>query len=121
MFNNMATLYILFSLVAMLSLATSQPPTSQSLPASSNTTRAHRLSKLKLMNRVSSGTDAALNDSAITPASPMVATVKPASGAPPLLKKIHDYLIVTLLVSVMFAMGCSITWKQVSFHLGHAN
>ena len=29
------------------------------------------------------------------------------------LKQIHDYLIVVLLVAVMFAMGCSITWSQV--------
>jgi len=33
---------------------------------------------------------------------------------PPMLKKIHDLLIIVLLVTVMFAMGCSITWKQVS-------
>lgn len=32
---------------------------------------------------------------------------------PPMLKKIHDLLIIVLLVTVMFAMGCSITWKQV--------
>lgn len=37
--------------------------------------------------------------------------------APPLLKQIHDYLIVVLLVTVMFAMGCSITWKQVWSHV----
>jgi hypothetical protein len=34
--------------------------------------------------------------------------------APPILKKIHDILIVVLLICVMFAMGCSITWEQVS-------
>ncbi len=34
--------------------------------------------------------------------------------APPILKKVHDILIVVLLVCVMFAMGCSITWQQVS-------
>lgn len=33
--------------------------------------------------------------------------------APPMLKKVHDILIVVLLVSVMFAMGCSITLEQV--------
>nr|XP_027194938.1 ileal sodium/bile acid cotransporter-like [Dermatophagoides pteronyssinus] len=36
---------------------------------------------------------------------------------PPMLKQIHDYLIVVLLVSVMFAMGCSITWEQVWGHV----
>jgi len=36
---------------------------------------------------------------------------------PPLLKQIHDLLIVVLLVTVMFAMGCSITWKQVWSHV----
>ncbi|KAI1287073.1 Ileal sodium/bile acid cotransporter [Halotydeus destructor] len=36
---------------------------------------------------------------------------------PPMLKKIHDLLIVVLLVTVMFAMGCSITWKQVWGHV----
>lgn len=30
-----------------------------------------------------------------------------------MLKQIHDVLIVVLLVSTMFAMGCSITWFQV--------
>ncbi|KAJ6215712.1 hypothetical protein RDWZM_010212 [Blomia tropicalis] len=40
---------------------------------------------------------------------------RPASA--PLLKKIHDYLIVVLLVAVMFAMGCSITWAQVWSHI----
>jgi len=34
--------------------------------------------------------------------------------APPILKKVHDILIVVLLICVMFAMGCSITWEQVS-------
>ncbi len=34
--------------------------------------------------------------------------------APQILKKVHDILIVVLLVCVMFAMGCSITWQQVS-------
>ena len=33
---------------------------------------------------------------------------------PPILKKIHDLLITSLLVSVMFAMGCSITLEEVS-------
>ncbi|CAG2107710.1 unnamed protein product, partial [Medioppia subpectinata] len=37
--------------------------------------------------------------------------------SPPLMKKIHDILIVVLLVSVMFAMGCSITWEQVWGHI----
>lgn len=37
----------------------------------------------------------------------------PTYKAPPVLKKVHDYLIVVLLVAVMFAMGCSITWAQV--------
>ena len=37
--------------------------------------------------------------------------------APPLLKQLHDYLIVVLLVTVMFAMGCSITWMQVWSHV----
>lgn len=36
---------------------------------------------------------------------------------PPLLKQIHDILIVVLLVTVMFAMGCSITWLQVWSHV----
>ncbi|XP_027194938.2 ileal sodium/bile acid cotransporter-like [Dermatophagoides pteronyssinus] len=36
---------------------------------------------------------------------------------PPMLKQIHDYLIVVLLISVMFAMGCSITWEQVWGHV----
>ncbi len=31
----------------------------------------------------------------------------------PILKQIHDILIVVLLVWVMFAMGCSVTLKQV--------
>ncbi|XP_074597910.1 ileal sodium/bile acid cotransporter-like [Brevipalpus obovatus] len=43
-------------------------------------------------------------------------TVVPVAG-PPLLKKIHDILITTLLISVMFAMGCSITLKEVWDHL----
>ncbi len=30
------------------------------------------------------------------------------------LKKVHDILIIVLLLSVMFAVGCSITVKQVS-------
>jgi hypothetical protein len=30
------------------------------------------------------------------------------------LKKVHDILIIVLLFSVMFAVGCSITFKQVS-------
>lgn len=34
-------------------------------------------------------------------------------STPPALKQIHDILIVVLLVTVMFAMGCSITWIQV--------
>lgn len=38
-------------------------------------------------------------------------------AAPPLLKQIHDILIVVLLVTVMFAMGCSITWMQVWSHV----
>ncbi len=33
----------------------------------------------------------------------------------PLLKNIHDVLIVVLLVCVMFAMGCSITLEQASY------
>jgi sodium/bile acid cotransporter 6 len=37
--------------------------------------------------------------------------------APPILKKIHDILIVVLLICVMFAMGCSITWEQVWNHV----
>ncbi len=41
--------------------------------------------------------------------------------SPPILKKIHDILIVVLLVSVMFAMGCSITWEQVSYLFIHFN
>lgn len=40
--------------------------------------------------------------------------VKPS---PPVLKQVHDYLIVILLVTVMFAMGCSITWYQVWCHV----
>lgn len=35
----------------------------------------------------------------------------------PVLKQVHDYLIVILLVTVMFAMGCSITWTQVWSHV----
>ena len=38
-------------------------------------------------------------------------------SAPPMLKQVHDYLIVILLVTVMFAMGCSITWTQVWNHV----
>ncbi|KAH9399633.1 hypothetical protein TYRP_017622, partial [Tyrophagus putrescentiae] len=37
--------------------------------------------------------------------------------AAPLLKKVHDWMIVVLLVCVMFAMGCSITWAQVWSHV----
>lgn len=33
----------------------------------------------------------------------------------PMLKSIHDILIVVLLICVMFAMGCSITIEQVSY------
>ena len=40
--------------------------------------------------------------------------VRPAA---PALKQVHDYLIVILLVTVMFAMGCSITWYQVWCHV----
>lgn len=32
----------------------------------------------------------------------------------PLLKLVHDYLLVFLLVSVMFSMGCGVTIKEVS-------
>jgi hypothetical protein len=35
------------------------------------------------------------------------------STSTPILKQIHDILIVVLLVWVMFAMGCSVTLKQV--------
>jgi hypothetical protein len=35
------------------------------------------------------------------------------STSTPILKQIHDILIVVLLVWVMFSMGCSITLKQV--------
>ncbi|RWS14428.1 hypothetical protein B4U79_14367 [Dinothrombium tinctorium] len=34
--------------------------------------------------------------------------------SPPLIKKVHDFLITILLLAVMFAMGCSITWEQNS-------
>ncbi|XP_015782852.1 ileal sodium/bile acid cotransporter [Tetranychus urticae] len=46
-----------------------------------------------------------------------VKTMAIAPAGPPLLKKIHDILITTLLVSVMFAMGCSITLEEVWNHL----
>ncbi|KAJ6215683.1 hypothetical protein RDWZM_010183 [Blomia tropicalis] len=35
----------------------------------------------------------------------------------PILKLIHDYLLVILLVSVMFSMGCGVTVKEVINHL----
>ncbi|RWS23990.1 Ileal sodium/bile acid cotransporter-like protein [Leptotrombidium deliense] len=38
-------------------------------------------------------------------------------SSPPLIKKIHDMLITTLLLAVMFAMGCSITFEEVMSHL----
>lgn len=44
-------------------------------------------------------------------------TVKAMMKGTPLLKKVHDWLISALLISVMFAMGCSITWEQVLSHL----
>lgn len=37
-----------------------------------------------------------------------------ATAGQPVLKTVHDYLLVVLLVAVMFAMGCHITWEQVS-------
>lgn len=43
-----------------------------------------------------------------------VIRIKPT---PPVLKQVHDYLIVILLVTVMFAMGCSITWFEVWCHV----
>ncbi|XP_067136063.1 ileal sodium/bile acid cotransporter-like [Centruroides vittatus] len=36
---------------------------------------------------------------------------------PPLLKTVHDILLVTLLVAVMFAMGCHITVKEIWQHI----
>lgn len=47
----------------------------------------------------------------------------PATLTAPLLKNVHDILIVVLLICVMFAMGCSITLQQVSrnFLLYHKN
>ncbi|KAG8180254.1 hypothetical protein JTE90_011169 [Oedothorax gibbosus] len=35
----------------------------------------------------------------------------------PLIKTAHDVLIVVLLVAVMFAMGCHITWEQLWMHV----
>lgn len=35
----------------------------------------------------------------------------------PLLKLVHDYLLVILLISVMFSMGCGVTVKEVWNHL----
>ncbi|XP_054720616.1 ileal sodium/bile acid cotransporter-like [Uloborus diversus] len=41
------------------------------------------------------------------------------AGPPPvpLLKTVHDILLVVLLVAVMFAMGCHITWEQLWIHI----
>jgi len=38
------------------------------------------------------------------------------SDVTPILKQVHDILIVLLLICVMFAMGCSVTIEQVSFN-----
>ncbi|XP_053213721.1 ileal sodium/bile acid cotransporter-like isoform X2 [Panonychus citri] len=46
-----------------------------------------------------------------------VKTMAIAMDGPPILKKIHDLLITSLLVSVMFAMGCSITLEEVWSHV----
>lgn len=61
--------------------------------------------KLTEINRTTT-LDTSATDSSLTKKVPVF-------RAPPALKKIHDYLIVVLLVAVMFAMGCSITWAQV--------
>lgn len=59
--------------------------------------------------------DAVNNQSTVMTSKDGVAkTSVPRYKAPPMLKKIHDWMIVVLLVAVMFAMGCSITWDQVS-------
>uniref|UniRef100_T1K542 Uncharacterized protein n=1 Tax=Tetranychus urticae TaxID=32264 RepID=T1K542_TETUR len=50
--------------------------------------------------------------SAFLNGSESVRTMAIAPVGPPLLKTIHDYLITTLLVAVMFAMGCSITLEE---------
>ncbi|PRD29417.1 UNVERIFIED_CONTAM: hypothetical protein NCL1_29466 [Trichonephila clavipes] len=35
----------------------------------------------------------------------------------PVIKTAHDILLVVLLVAVMFAMGCHITWEQLDNQL----
>ncbi|XP_015782677.1 ileal sodium/bile acid cotransporter-like isoform X2 [Tetranychus urticae] len=55
--------------------------------------------------------------SAFLNGSESVRTMAIAPVGPPLLKTIHDYLITTLLVAVMFAMGCSITLEEVWNHV----
>jgi hypothetical protein len=37
-----------------------------------------------------------------------------SSSVTPVIKQIHDILIVILLICVMFSMGCSVTLEQVS-------
>lgn len=61
-----------------------------------------------MMERLVSNQSFALN---ISDSNPVIVST------PPALKQIHDILIVVLLVTVMFAMGCSITWIQVCFML----
>ncbi len=34
----------------------------------------------------------------------------------PTLKKVHDLILIILLVIVMFSMGCSVTFEEVSFN-----
>lgn len=90
------------------------------ISAPNNTFIPTRLSKLSILNSIAANEKAAaaaaaaLNVTGNTTDTTMSPAVKPIVSSKKMLKAIHDYLIVMLLVSVMFAMGCSITWKQVS-------
>lgn len=94
------------------------------ISAPNNTFIPTRLSKLSILNSIAANEKAAAAAAAAalnvtgnttdTTDTTMSPAVKPIVSSKKMLKAIHDYLIVMLLVSVMFAMGCSITWKQVS-------
>ncbi|KAF7496086.1 Ileal sodium/bile acid cotransporter [Sarcoptes scabiei] len=94
---------------------------SRSLRKSSSrlTSKLSRKSKFSTDSRIlkSTGADNSSSSSPSSSSSSSEISKKKISKSPPMLKQIHDYLIVILLVSVMFAMGCSITWDQVWGHV----
>lgn len=71
----------------------------------------------KKLNTAESVSSRVTGSSTVSPNSSDVSVAKKPTfrqnKSAPLLKKVHDWMIVVLLVCVMFAMGCSITWAQV--------